>query len=303
MKLRLKNHRQQYAEFGGPGNHTDKVVLESDGLWRDRGDEDFKQRLGPWTFTVYQTLGSEVRRHVLAECQIHFDPGAGGSDWTLRGLKVTARYHTGNEEVLVDQEVNKIFDGVGYEPFAIADPTPPSLPDPQASGANTTQQDRARRSQDVALAWELITHLHDHRDFYSQRVLAAKDPAWFAEALDAALSASREVRDRVDGVPVAVSGQYLVFPYAAEDYTATVDGAGSTGERLVKGSIVSLPTRGLLAEAQLGSCNACEKRDVTRFWKWEESPCAEPPAIEDVTPGFRGQVTDLEPTNLPSSVV
>jgi hypothetical protein len=35
---------------------------------------------------------------------------------------------------------------------------------------------------------------------------------------------------------------------------------------------VSVSTPGLLAETQLGSCDACEWRDVTRFWKWDESP-------------------------------
>ena len=53
---------------------------------------------------------------------------------------------------------------------------------------------------------------------------------------------------------------------------------------------VSLPTRGLFAEALLGDCNSCETRDVTRFWRWEKSPCLDQaPAISGVQPGPQGQ--------------
>lgn len=35
---------------------------------------------------------------------------------------------------------------------------------------------------------------------------------------------------------------------------------------------ITLPTRGTLGEAVLGSCNSCEKIDLTRFWNWRDSP-------------------------------
>lgn len=34
---------------------------------------------------------------------------------------------------------------------------------------------------------------------------------------------------------------------------------------------ITLPTRGMLGEAVLGSCNSCEKIDLTRFWNWKDS--------------------------------
>lgn len=37
-------------------------------------------------------------------------------------------------------------------------------------------------------------------------------------------------------------------------------------------SSITLPARGVLGEAVLGSCNACEKIDLTRFWNWQDSP-------------------------------
>lgn len=40
---------------------------------------------------------------------------------------------------------------------------------------------------------------------------------------------------------------------------------------------ITLPTRGFLAEAVLGSCNACEKIDLTRFWNYKDSPITDSP--------------------------
>jgi hypothetical protein len=40
---------------------------------------------------------------------------------------------------------------------------------------------------------------------------------------------------------------------------------------------ISVPTRGVFAEAVLGQCNSCEKIDDTRFWHWEEAPIPDSP--------------------------
>jgi hypothetical protein len=37
-------------------------------------------------------------------------------------------------------------------------------------------------------------------------------------------------------------------------------------------SSITLPARGTLGEAILGSCNSAEKIDLTRFWNWQDSP-------------------------------
>jgi hypothetical protein len=37
-------------------------------------------------------------------------------------------------------------------------------------------------------------------------------------------------------------------------------------------SSLTLPARGVLGEAVLGSCDSCEKIDLTRFWNWQDSP-------------------------------
>lgn len=46
---------------------------------------------------------------------------------------------------------------------------------------------------------------------------------------------------------------------------------------------ISVPTKGVFAEAVMGACNSCEKIDDTRFWKWEEHPIPDPTAINPIT--------------------
>lgn len=53
-------------------------------------------------------------------------------------------------------------------------------------------------------------------------------------------------------------------------------------------SSLTLPARGMLGEAVLGSCNSCEKIDLTRFWNWKDSQIQEKP--ESIKPtDFKGQ--------------
>lgn len=47
---------------------------------------------------------------------------------------------------------------------------------------------------------------------------------------------------------------------------------------------LSLPTRGLLGEAVLGRCNACETVDLRRFWNWKDSPTPAPVGDAPVLP-------------------
>ncbi|HSI33495.1 MAG TPA: hypothetical protein VK986_07890, partial [Tepidisphaeraceae bacterium] len=73
---------------------------------------------------------------------------------------------------------------------------------------------------------------------------------------------------------------------------------------LQRPSRISVPTRGVFAEAVLGSCNSCEHKDETRFWRWKESPIDEPPAIEPSNTNTRtDEAPNVAPTPFPSPVV
>ncbi|APR87069.1 Transcriptional regulator, IclR family protein [Minicystis rosea] len=68
---------------------------------------------------------------------------------------------------------------------------------------------------------------------------------------------------------------------------------------------VSVPTRGVFAEAVRGACNACEKKDDTRYWRWEESPIPDSPTeiLPIDTSSRRAEPSNLTAKDLPAPVV
>lgn len=165
-------------------------------------------------------------------------------------------------------------------------------------------KDKPTKAGDEYCYERLITHLNFNKVYYNRAIWLLQDPSERVMMLNAALAAYPELLNSIDTTPMAVSGNYVAFPYNSEPTTEEEE---KEKNRLKKNplreSIVSLPTRGVFAETHLSHCNACEVRDVTRFWQWEESPCERPPTIEGITPGPRGQIPTLQPTALPSPVV
>jgi hypothetical protein len=195
------------------------------------------------------------------------------------------------------------------------------------------------KTGDECCEHRLLGHLNSNLGFYNRAIWLLQDPLERRLLLDAALAGYPKLRDGLQDRPVAVDGNYVAYawndpdaiwqPYATYPVGAQVTFAGlaylcveqhqarpgleppgspqlwqladETPEALE--TIMSLPTRGVFAEAQLGHCNACEVRDVSRFWQWEQSPCEQPPQISGITPGPRGQPETPQPTPLPAPVV
>jgi hypothetical protein len=62
---------------------------------------------------------------------------------------------------------------------------------------------------------------------------------------------------------------------------------------------ISVPTRGVFAEAVMGKCNSCEKINDTLFWRWEDAPIPDSPtAISPLSLDSRRQ---LPPSVAPSA--
>lgn len=67
---------------------------------------------------------------------------------------------------------------------------------------------------------------------------------------------------------------------------------------------ISVPTKGVFAEAVMGACNSCEKIDDTRFWKWEEHPIPDPTAINPITaPTPQYQAQDMRAKDFAQPIV
>ena len=94
---------------------------------------------------------------------------------------------------------------------------------------------------------------------------------------------------QVIGMATSRQGQYPAMPEVAP---ARVE------------SVISLPARGVFAEAKLGHCNAAEVIDNTRFWDWQTSPDPDAaPSIGDVSLASRNAQPALAATTLPGSLV
>ncbi|WP_174257238.1 hypothetical protein [Myxococcus xanthus] len=137
----------------------------------------------------------------------------------------------------------------------------------------------------------------------------------------------RSLASLVENRLLGVAGNCLIFPVARgfnldptyELGTSAQSGSGAIAHASLlehyqtaserdgaEGSVfrLSVPTPGVFAEAVRGACNACERIDDTRFWRWEQSPSDEPTAINPVSTDSRYQTPQsTTPTALPQSLV
>ncbi len=175
-------------------------------------------------------------------------------------------------------------------------PTPAPAPARTNSGSNTAQQSNELAEQ----AMLLINHLNANQYYYNAH-------AWL-------LMDSRERRLRLadyvgpllagmSDAPLVMSGNHLAFRYSATDLPAAAREVlpASTTVLKPREAIVTLPTRGIFAEAHLGHCNAAEKRDITRLWNFDELPVSLLPNIDTLTAGPRGTATNLTPDSMGAS--
>jgi hypothetical protein len=179
-------------------------------------------------------------------------------------------------------------------------------------------EQRNPRTDDRALAASLIDHLNEHLEFYHHAIWWTMDPNRRYLLLDGFVapgSGNRSIASVVENRLIGIVGNSLVLPVAngvhldpriQRDEPAK---AAATLKALydiepVAPARVSLPTRGVFAEAVMGNCNACETIDDSRFWRWEESPIDEPPAIEPAsTATRRSEPADVTSTTLPTPIV
>ncbi|MBO0933344.1 M23 family metallopeptidase [Fibrella aquatilis] len=178
----------------------------------------------------------------------------------------------------------------------------------------TDEELKDPRKEDLVLVNKLIAHLNDNLEYYHERSWLGMSEKRRFMLLDGIFLSGkgegRSLASLVQNELLAIVGNSLVFPVApglnlnpdfgmkeslTEFYmTATADPVS-----------VSVPTKGVFAEAVMGKCNSCEKIDDSRFWRWEESPIPDSPtAISPIsTDSRRADPGTLQPSALPQSLV
>jgi protein involved in polysaccharide export with SLBB domain len=183
---------------------------------------------------------------------------------------------------------------------------PNSLPTPPPQFSDADLKDRAK-------SIEFIAHLESHKRFYSRAIALNQDPFERASELAAILFSDKSTAlGHLENRPLEVVGDYLAYPSTDRVWNALVsakleddverqaDLATVPDERLV-----TLPTRGVFAEAKLGHCNASEEIDYMRFWDWQQSPIPHfAPEIAPTVPVTpHPEQPNLSATPFPSSIV
>ncbi len=178
--------------------------------------------------------------------------------------------------------------------------TDPEIPELPADGA---AGDGAELGSDpidcesiLCCTTRLLEHLNCHKLYYNRAIWLHEDPddraCRFDEDFDEYNYLNKPLMDVIVNEPVAVEGCYVAFPMANADLI--LDPNVPT-----EYSIVTLPTRGIFAEALLGQCDACEVVDVTRYRDFE---CEAAPAFPEFSPSAPVS-TNLNQTALPASTI
>jgi outer membrane protein OmpA-like peptidoglycan-associated protein len=175
-----------------------------------------------------------------------------------------------------------------------------------------TWEQKNPRKEDERLAGELVDHLNDGLEYYHNAIWWTMDANRRYMLLDgfiAPRSGGRSVASVVENRLLGIAGNSLIMPVARGVHLDPRIKPSKPEETLdlaryyapstpIPPARISLPTRGVFAEAVMGACNACEHMDDTRFWRWEEHPLEELPAL----PSLESRRADLSTTTGPSAL-
>lgn len=228
-----------------------------------------------------------------------------GSTWYQGGSSADIVTSDDNYIVFqVNDQIGNLTDNSGswdVELDVIAPAATPAAPTDPTSATTTLVTGAPTKDGDAFLQTVLLQHLNGNRGYYNRVVWLTMDDSDRRLFIEAGLDQSPGVAAGVDSTPLAVSGNVIAFGY--DGPIANWSDTRQTDPSVPLESLVALPTRGVFAEAMLGHCNACEKRDVSRMWDWTVMTTEEPPAITGVTPGPRGTPDTVTQGTLPQNVV
>lgn len=173
----------------------------------------------------------------------------------------------------------------------------------------------------------LIEHINDHLEHYHKVIWYQMDSDKRYMMLDgftAPNADGRSVASVIENRLIDIVGNNLVMPVAKgvridPTFKQLVEGESESEEATkpidllkhyspntpVPPFRVSVPTRGVYAEAVMGNCNSCEKIDESRHWRFTEVPCGdEPTAIGTIsTDSRRAAPSDLTAKDLSTPII
>lgn len=177
---------------------------------------------------------------------------------------------------------------------------------------------RNPREEDKELMRRLLDHLNEHIERYHHYLWQSFSDAKRYMLLDGFLAPNaggRSVASVVENELIGIVGNCLVMPVARgfhldptfrQDVERPIDLLEHYQPNTpIEPSRLAVPTRGVYAEAVMGACNSCERKEEERFWRWEESPLPDaPPQILPVsTDSRRAEPANVTPTDFPAPII
>ena len=190
---------------------------------------------------------------------------------------------------------------------------------PAVIATPTSREERRNpRDEDRGISQRLLNHLNENLEYYHKAIWWSMDPDRRHMLLDgfvAPNAGGRSVASVVENQLIGIVGNSLVMPVAPgfhldptyrQDIDHPVDLLHLYAPNTpVPPMRISIPTRGVFAEAVMGSCNSCETKDDSVFWRWEESPSGDlPTAIQPVSTASRASSDpNLTPKPFPAAMI
>lgn len=174
---------------------------------------------------------------------------------------------------------------------------------------------RNPRGEDIEAANLLLNHLNENLEGFHTWIWRNMTQERRYMLLDGIIAPGkakgRSVASVVENRIIGIAGNSLIMPVAAGfQLDPTIDESFDMYAQYYneeeEPSRVSLPTKGVYAEAVMGKCNSCEVIDDTRFWRWEESPIPDSPTTPILpinTDTRRSDVQTIQPMEFPNSVL
>lgn len=255
----------------GAGGSTPVPAAEA-ALWKDAGSPKYSlvAKIGNRTYPVGASRTFTAMDSGMLEFFVNDQIGSYNDNWAIRR----------NGEIF---PAGTIY-GLRYTVTVMA-PNQPTAPVVPEVPLPTLLQDTDPSPRAVAdyRAEALLAHLASQSVHYNRVVWMSMDRADLELLLDAADTGRKQLFDGVDARPVAIWRNHLAF--IAPGSGIAEEGRSS---RPLSSQIVALPSRGVLAEAQLGSCVACEERDASRVQEWTLRADDRAPRLDQLVPGPKG---------------
>lgn len=230
-------------------------------------------------------------------------------DWRPAHFKLVGRTPRGDPITLYDHSYERDITNGSEAPEFYTFQPPPGAVEPVIG--------TFVRAEDMEGADRLKNHLANHKYEYSRMGWLNENVNARSVDFDSISINGRSILDLIENRAIEISGNWVAFPVASgrksldpegflkSAFEYTDDDEDSEPREAYVEQLLSLPTRGVFAEAKLGHCNANEIIDDTRFWDWQKSPS--PYQAPDIMPADTGSrdkaISGLAPTQFPQSMV